>query len=483
MNKFFIVLLGVFAIVLGSIIGFLVITPETSPRDYRNLSWPMFKHDAYRTGNLRLVNFSLDDILFVRGIDIHPAKPEPWDQGLSEVRCSDNITYDGEGFQSSPIFVDIDLDGNDEVISYFKVFEKNKVKDAIIAIKYKKQKSVLEREKFGGSAPYIISWKFILPKEIHTSFAAGDLNKEGYPEIAFGCDDGNLYVLNKEGKLLFKFKTNGKVRSTPAIFDIDNDKKQEIIFGSDDGYLYAIDNEGNLKWKFKTQGKIQSSPTIYQDGTTTLIIFGSDDGFLYVIGRYFQDYELYCAYKTDDKVRSSPLAYKKKISLNPKEKDYNRKVRNITVEYLKNGRIVFGSDDSKIYIIDFNCNLIKSYKTKGKVRTSPAIFNESTIVIGSADGNLYFFNENEIKNISLASPIYSTPAVINEKAIVFNSKGELYIVMASSKIMVRRALPTENFSCSLAIGYIPATNYLRTVFSCFTCFKEKDNYCVNIFVE
>jgi len=50
------------------------------------------------------------------------------------------------------------------------------------------------------------------------------------------------------------------------------------------------------------------------------------------------------------------------------------------------GRIVFGSDD---IIIDL---LIRSYKTKGKVRSSPAIFNEATAVMGSADGNLYFFN-------------------------------------------------------------------------------------------
>jgi outer membrane protein assembly factor BamB len=265
-------------------------------------------------------------------------------------------------------------------------------KDAIVAFKYDELRSALNR-KF-GAAPYTIVWEHVLPCEVHTSFAASDLNNDNYPEIAFGCDDGNLYVLDKDGKLVFNFKTKDKVRSTPAIADIDFDGKPEIIFGSDDGNLYVLSNEGKLKWSFKTKDKIESSPTIFVENKTVLIAFGSDDGNLYLIGRYFQELEFYCSYKAMGKIRSSPIIYSKRANypqvLPIFKKEYTKKVRDNVNEYLKNGRIVFGSDDGNVYILNFNCELIKEYKTGGRIRSSPAMLKDM-MAIGSEDGNLYFF--------------------------------------------------------------------------------------------
>ncbi|MEO0080493.1 MAG: PQQ-binding-like beta-propeller repeat protein, partial [candidate division WOR-3 bacterium] len=50
--------------------------------------------------------------------------------------------------------------------------------------------------------------------------------------------------------------------------------------GSDDGYLYAIKPDGKLRWRYRTEGPIYSSPAIGSDGTA---YFGSNDGYLYAV--------------------------------------------------------------------------------------------------------------------------------------------------------------------------------------------------------
>lgn len=55
----------------------------------------------------------------------------------------------------------------------------------------------------------------------------------------------------------WKFKTEGRVRSSPVYYD------QAVYFGSEDKNLYAVNAEtGKQIWKFPTKGAILSSPTI-----------------------------------------------------------------------------------------------------------------------------------------------------------------------------------------------------------------------------
>jgi len=80
---------------------------------------------------------------------------------------------------------------------------------------------------------------------------------------------------------MWRFKTAGRIRATPAIAD------GVVYVGSMDGHLYAVDAQsGTEKWKFKTAGnkyfplgEVQSSPAV-GDG---MVYFGSRDGALYAI--------------------------------------------------------------------------------------------------------------------------------------------------------------------------------------------------------
>ena len=75
-------------------------------------------------------------------------------------------------------------------------------------------------------------------------------------------------------ELKWKFKTKGRVFSSPAIAD------GVVYFGSVDGNLYAVDiKTGQEKWKFKTEDWVNSSPAI-ADG---VVYFGSYDGNLYAV--------------------------------------------------------------------------------------------------------------------------------------------------------------------------------------------------------
>ena len=63
--------------------------------------------------------------------------------------------------------------------------------------------------------------------------------------------------------------------SSPAVAD------EKVYFGLDNNYVYALDAfTGDLIWSYKTEGAVQSSPAI-SDG---LLFVGSSDGNLYAIG-------------------------------------------------------------------------------------------------------------------------------------------------------------------------------------------------------
>jgi len=94
--------------------------------------------------------------------------------------------------------------------------------------------------------------------------------------IYFGCRDNNLYAIDIDGKLRWKFRTQDMIKSYPVV----NPKKHALYCGSDDFNLYALNSEtGELIWKYKTDGPIMAAP-VYAKG---MVLFGSWDCFLYAL--------------------------------------------------------------------------------------------------------------------------------------------------------------------------------------------------------
>ncbi|UCE20774.1 MAG: PQQ-like beta-propeller repeat protein, partial [Candidatus Aminicenantes bacterium] len=94
-------------------------------------------------------------------------------------------------------------------------------------------------------------WKFQTDGAIRSTPVFAD-NK-----IVFGCDDHNLYILSEEGSLVGKIEVKGKVQGAPLV------EKNSVYFGSDDNYFYCYNfKRRTKKWKIKTGGKILTSPVV-----------------------------------------------------------------------------------------------------------------------------------------------------------------------------------------------------------------------------
>ena len=82
------------------------------------------------------------------------------------------------------------------------------------------------------------------------------------------------------GTLVWKFKTKGRVLSSPAV------SGDRVYVGSSDGRLYAIDRaSGAERWQFASKGPIASSPAVHGD----LVYISSVDGMVYAVNGTARD--------------------------------------------------------------------------------------------------------------------------------------------------------------------------------------------------
>jgi len=106
--------------------------------------------------------------------------------------------------------------------------------------------------------------------------------------VVFGAGDGSLYALQAAtGAELWRFDTDGRIRSTPAIVD-------GIVFaGSTDGIVYALDlASGSEVWRHATEGAGMTSADLGVDRKSIiapvavaegLVFVGSRDGYMYAL--------------------------------------------------------------------------------------------------------------------------------------------------------------------------------------------------------
>jgi len=101
--------------------------------------------------------------------------------------------------------------------------------------------------------------------------------------VVVGSMSKFIYAIEgKTGKLLWKFET-GEVWSSPSY------NGNEIFIGSDDGFLYCLDIDGKLIWKSKLNGKIRSSSpclSFDDDQSSSLFIGTYNDALLTSLERY-----------------------------------------------------------------------------------------------------------------------------------------------------------------------------------------------------
>lgn len=174
----------------------------------------------------------------------------------------------------------------------------------------------------------------------------------------------------------WKFKTAGRVLSSPAIF------AGTAYVGSDDRRLYAVDAAtGTEKWHFETKGAVNSSPAVTAEG----VYFASADGNFYALDP--QSGTLLWKFETEGERRFEAKGIH---GLSP----HNQTIPDpwdffLSSPALEGGLVYFGSGDNNFYALGAKTGQLKwKFRTKGVVHSSPAI-SDGVVYFGSWDSYLY----------------------------------------------------------------------------------------------
>lgn len=92
-----------------------------------------------------------------------------------------------------------------------------------------------------------------------------------------------------------------------------------------------------------------------------------------------------------------------------------------------------GSDDNNVHAIDSNGSKGWTYKTGGRIRSSPAIV-DGVVFVGSADNNLYALNATDGSGewtYETDDRVRSSPAVVDGVVYVGSADNSLYAINAA----------------------------------------------------
>jgi outer membrane protein assembly factor BamB len=232
----------------------------------------------------------------------------------------------------------------------------------------------------------------------------------------------------------WKYATNGKVFSSPAVCD-------GIVYaGSEDSNLYALQaTDGSLKWKLHTNGAVASSPAVYNG----LVYCCSYDGYCYAV--HAGNGEVAWKFKTggEKKVGAYGLWTMKPSGLYMEDL-YDFFLSSPVVDAgNKNATVYFGSSDGNLYAVDADSGTLRwKFATNGIIHTSPAIKN-GTVYIGSWDTWLYAIDaqtgKEKWKFKTQNQPVYhllegiqASPAVSDSIVFIGARDGYFYAINANA---------------------------------------------------
>lgn len=240
--------------------------------------------------------------------------------------------------------------------------------------------------------------------------------------ILTGAKDGFVYKVDAtNGNVIWKFKTDGIVRSTPAI---DNNL---VFFGDTEGVLYAVDlNDGKEIWRFKTIGNglknedfgfdrraIISSPTVANDK----IIFGCRDGFFYAISKtsgkelWHVDHQVswvISSIAVKDSIAvtgTSDGRFVQAVNINTGKEIWKFKTISIvwSSPFIDNNKVYIGSQEGVMYCLDLlTGKMITSFQADGKIFTSPVI-SDSLLYFGTDAGSMYALHPSQFTHAAAAN--------------------------------------------------------------------------------
>ncbi|MGQ9609463.1 MAG: outer membrane protein assembly factor BamB family protein [bacterium] len=260
-----------------------------------------------------------------------------------------------------------------------------------------------------------------------------------------GSNDGNVYAIDiSNGQKVWTYKTGGYFESSPCIVN------GYVYIGSSDSFLYAIDAEnGSLKWKYGTDAKILGSPNylLSPKKDKTWIVFGSYDNTLHCVDA--ETGKAIWKHETSNYINGAPAISDDKIAFG----GCDAFIHVLTIDgkpalKIDTGSYIAGSPallDKYLYIGNYEGKFISADINTGKILwtyendgtpffSSPAV-NKAQIIVGSRDKNLYCFRRDNGKLIwkfPARDKIDSSPVIVDNKVIVGSDDGRLYMISLSN---------------------------------------------------
>lgn len=119
----------------------------------------------------------------------------------------------------------------------------------------------------------------------------------------FGDYNGTKYCVNlNSGKIVWKIASK---EESASILGIPAIGTSAVVVGSEDKFIYCYDpKDGKLKWKYRTNGRVISSAVI----TDTKVLVTGMDGFVYILN--LADGKKIWSFNTGTPISSSPAVVK-----------------------------------------------------------------------------------------------------------------------------------------------------------------------------
>jgi len=203
------------------------------------------------------------------------------------------------------------------------------------------------------------------------------------------CSSEGIYVLDATyGQLVWHFKTDGKVWTSPVV------KDKTVFAGSFDGKLYALSSDdGRELWTFQAPAAIASAPVVWEDS----VFFGAFDRHLYCVADGKEKWR----FEGENWFWARPLV---------------------------NNNIVYASClDGKIYALKADTGeKLWQLEVNSPIVSSPVLMDNSLVVI-SDTGKLYIINPDTPDTNNTLDIIKPIPTKSSVMAPLYEKKGIVYI--------------------------------------------------------
>jgi len=282
-------------------------------------------------------------------------------------------------------------------------------------------------------------WKFKTDGAVKSSPAIDD------GLVFIGSDDGNIYAIDlRTGHRVWAYETGDAVEAAPCVVD------GSVFVGSSDTFLYAIDaKSGSLKWKYETDAQILGAAnwTRSPDGQRTWILVGSYDNKLYCLDS--ANGQVVWTYETDSYINGSPAVGEGKVIFGGCDAMIHvvavadgSKVTQIDAgSFIAASAAIF---EGQVYVGNYDNVFLNADIATGEIVwrytdadypffSSPAV-GRNVVVFGGRDNRLHCIGRNDGKVVwtfQTLGEVDSSPVICGDKVVVGSEDGRLYVIRLS----------------------------------------------------